>query len=174
MCARLNHVQLFVALWTVAHPASLSMGFSKQEYRTGLPCPSPEDFPNPGIELRSPSLWEDSLPFCIHVSIKWDSTCKDLVFTDDTTVFVFMVSYLCSVLSHLPELHIKPFLIGDHVWGVESTPPKRIWGARAEVRGHPLYDFFCIYEGKGAQRSRKTSLIPLNFLQGFQAKISVF
>ena len=47
--------------WTVAHQASLSMGFSSQEYWSGLPCP-PGDLPNPGIEPRSPTLQADSLP----------------------------------------------------------------------------------------------------------------
>ena len=37
-------------------------GFSRQEYWSGLPCPHPGDLPNPGIEPRSPALWEDSLP----------------------------------------------------------------------------------------------------------------
>ena len=48
--------------WTVAHQAPLSMGFSRQEYWSRLPCPPPEDLPNPGIKPRSPSLQEDSLP----------------------------------------------------------------------------------------------------------------
>ena len=48
---------------TVALQASLSMGFSKQEYWSGLPFPSPEDLPNPGIEPGSPSLQADSLLF---------------------------------------------------------------------------------------------------------------
>ena len=38
------------------------MGFSRQEYWSGLPCPPPGDLPNPGIELRSPALKVDSLP----------------------------------------------------------------------------------------------------------------
>ena len=38
------------------------MGFSRQEYWSGLPCPPPGDLPNPGIELKSLALWEDSLP----------------------------------------------------------------------------------------------------------------
>ena len=45
--------------WTVAHPAPLSMGFSRQDYWSGLPCPSPGDLPDPGIEpqsLVSPAL----------------------------------------------------------------------------------------------------------------------
>ena len=44
----ISHVQLFVILWTVACQAPLSMGFSRQEYWSGLPCPPPGDLPNPG------------------------------------------------------------------------------------------------------------------------------
>ena len=46
----------FMILWTVAHKAPLSMGFSRQEYRSGLPFPSPGDLPDPGIEPMSPAL----------------------------------------------------------------------------------------------------------------------
>ena len=52
----------FVSLWTVAHQAPLSRGFSRQEYWSGLPCPPPRDLPNPGIEPRSPTLQADFLP----------------------------------------------------------------------------------------------------------------
>ena len=48
--------------WTVAYQASLSMGFSRQEYWSGLPFPSPGDLPDPGIEPRSPTLQADALP----------------------------------------------------------------------------------------------------------------
>ena len=54
--------QLFAAPWTVACQAPLSMEFSKQEYWSGLPFPSPVDLPNLGIELASPALQVDSLP----------------------------------------------------------------------------------------------------------------
>ena len=54
MLSRFSHVQLFVTLWTVAHQAPLSMGFSRQEYWSELPFPSLGDLPNPGIEPRSP------------------------------------------------------------------------------------------------------------------------
>ena len=47
--------------WTVAYWALPSMEFSKQEYWSGLPFPSPEDLPDPGIELRSPALQADAL-----------------------------------------------------------------------------------------------------------------
>ena len=55
-------VQLFVTLWTVALQAPLSMEFSRQEYWSGLPFPSPGYLPNPGIKPPSPALQADSLP----------------------------------------------------------------------------------------------------------------
>ena len=48
--------------WTIARQASLSMGFSRQEYWSGLLLPSPGDLPNPGIEPGSPALQAGSLP----------------------------------------------------------------------------------------------------------------
>ena len=65
MCMRVcvlshfSHVRLFVTLWTVAHQtplahqAPLSMGFSRQEHGSGLPCPRPGELPDPRIEPRS-------------------------------------------------------------------------------------------------------------------------
>ena len=54
-CAKsLSRVQLFATLWTVAHQAPLFVGFSRQEYWSGLPCPPPGDILNPGIEHLSP------------------------------------------------------------------------------------------------------------------------
>ena len=58
-------VRLFVTLWTVAHQALLCLGSSRQEYWSGLPCPPPGDFPDPGIEpesLTSPHWQAGSLP----------------------------------------------------------------------------------------------------------------
>ena len=54
-----SHVQLFETLWSVARQAPLSMGFSRQEYWSGLPCPLPGDLPDPGIKpmaLMLPAL----------------------------------------------------------------------------------------------------------------------
>ena len=47
--------------WTEAHQAPPSMGFCRQEYWSGLPFPSPGDLPDPGIELRSPTLQADAV-----------------------------------------------------------------------------------------------------------------
>ena len=57
-----SRVRLFATPWTVAHQAPPSMEFSRQEYWSGLPFPSPRDLPNLGIESRSPSLQADPLP----------------------------------------------------------------------------------------------------------------
>ena len=58
----LSRVQLFVTPWTVAHQAPQSMEFSRQEYWSGLPFPSPGDLPDPGIKPGSPALQADALP----------------------------------------------------------------------------------------------------------------
>ena len=56
----LSRVRLFVTPWTAAYQAPPSMGFSRQEYWSGLPFPSPGDLPNPGFEPRSSALQVDS------------------------------------------------------------------------------------------------------------------
>ena len=65
MLSRFSHSRFFATLWTVTHQAPLSMGFSREEYWSGLSCSPPGDLPNPGIEAASPRLlhWQaDSLP----------------------------------------------------------------------------------------------------------------
>ena len=57
----LSRVRLFAIPWTVAYQASLSMKFSRQEYWSGLPFPSPGDLPDPGIEPGSPASEADAL-----------------------------------------------------------------------------------------------------------------
>ena len=58
----LSRVRLFATPWTVAYQAPLSMGFSRQWSWSGLPFPSPGDFPNPEIKPGSPTLQTDALP----------------------------------------------------------------------------------------------------------------
>ena len=57
---QISRVQLFATPWTVAGQAPLSMGFSRQEYWSGLPFPSPEDLSNPRIEPWSPAWQADA------------------------------------------------------------------------------------------------------------------
>ena len=61
-CAKLLQKFTFETPWTVAYQAPPSMGFSRQEYWSGLPFPSPGDLPNPGIKPGSPALQTDSSP----------------------------------------------------------------------------------------------------------------
>ena len=61
LLSHFSRIQLFATLWTMACSPPLSMGFSRQENWSGLPCP-PGYFPDPGIEPRSPALQADSLP----------------------------------------------------------------------------------------------------------------
>ena len=59
MLSHFSCVRPFATLWTVPHQAPLSMGFSRQEYWSGLPCLPPGDLPDPGVEatsLKSPAL----------------------------------------------------------------------------------------------------------------------
>ena len=80
MLSSFSCVRLFAALWTITHQAPLSMRFFKQEYWSGLPCPSSRDLPDPGIELTclvSPALacvffatstmWEALILLYMHV-----------------------------------------------------------------------------------------------------------
>ena len=57
----LSCVRLFATPWTAVYQAPQSTGFSRQEYWSGLPFPSPGDLPNPGIEPRSPTFQADAL-----------------------------------------------------------------------------------------------------------------
>ena len=57
----LSHVRLFATPWTVAYQAPLSMGFSRHQYWSGLPFPSPGDLPDPRVESVSPTLQADAL-----------------------------------------------------------------------------------------------------------------
>ena len=61
-CWLLGCVGLFTTPWTVAHQATLSKGFSRQEYWSGLAFPSASNLPDPGIKPRSPTFQADSLP----------------------------------------------------------------------------------------------------------------
>ena len=62
LLSHFSHVRLCATPETEAHQAPLSMGFSRQEHWSGLPCPLPGDLPDPGIEARSPTLQADALP----------------------------------------------------------------------------------------------------------------
>ena len=62
LCVCISCSVVSESLWTVAHQAPLSVEFSRQEYWSGLPSPSPRDLPDPGIKPGSPALQAESLP----------------------------------------------------------------------------------------------------------------
>ena len=84
----LSRIRLFATPWTVIHQIPLSMGFSRQEYWSGVPFPSPGDLPGPGIEPRSPALQEDALTS--EPPGKWDPK----------TYFLFSKIHLNQILSN--------------------------------------------------------------------------
>ena len=89
----LSYVTFFVT-WTVTRQAPLLMGFSRQEYWSGLPFSSPADLPDPGIELRSPTLQEeDSLP----LNHRWSPS---------SSVFSIIRYLASSGISSLQSLHL--------------------------------------------------------------------
>ena len=80
MLSPFSHVQLFVTLGTVACQAPVSLGFSRQEFWSGLPCPPPGDLPKPRIEPMfpaAPELQPDSLPLS-HWGSLWVILVKNL------------------------------------------------------------------------------------------------
>ena len=77
--SEVSHVQPFATLWTVAHQAPLSMGFSRQEYWSGFPCSPPGDLPYPGVKpdsLTSPAL----VGRFFTTSVTWEKPGKFSVF----------------------------------------------------------------------------------------------
>ena len=94
--------------WTVARQASLSLGFSRQEYWSGLPFPSPEDVPDPGFEPGSPVLQADSLPFELQGRPLKDRTTDNIIMNHFQTFekfhgFLFKETHdVCCLHSLLP------------------------------------------------------------------------
>ena len=81
-----------VTPWTVAFQAPLSMGFSRQEYWSELPFPSPGDLPDPGVELSS--AWQaDSLPLC-HLG-------NPYVYITTTKIQLYVNMYLHKCLAYI-------------------------------------------------------------------------
>ena len=100
MLGRFSHVRLFVTLWNIVLQAPLSIGFSRQEYWRGFPCPSRGNLPNPGIKptsLTSPALADMFLTTstaCCSVAQSFPALCNPMdCLTQDFPV-----------LHHLPEL----------------------------------------------------------------------
>ena len=88
--------------WTIAHQASLSMEFSRQEYWSGMPFPSPEELPNPVIEPWSLALQAGSLPFELQGSPNND------IIHHYNTIQSITALFLCSLVIYLSPPHNPP------------------------------------------------------------------
>ena len=104
LLSRFSHVWLFETPWIVALQAPLSMGFSRQEYWSGLPCPPPGDFPHLGIEPASsvaPTLQAGSLLLSHQGSPKYDILTSKYCHcyfwvngTDNLKIFLWFPNFL--------------------------------------------------------------------------------
>ena len=100
----LSRVQLIVILWTVAHQASLSMGFPRPKYWSGLPFPSPGDLPYPTNEHKSPVLRVDSL------LLNQQGSSEDSVSTLLTFVPTFLLCMKVKGESGISEYYIYIYI----------------------------------------------------------------
>ena len=98
------HVRLFATLWTITHQAPLSMGFSRQEYWSQLPCPPPGDLPDPGVEptsLMSPVLAGGYFT----TSATWEALNSLILPLKKKNP-----EFLCNVIQSMPFLCWKAFI----------------------------------------------------------------
>ena len=116
-CWLLNCLWLFATPWTVAHQAPLSMGFSRQKYWSGLPCPPPGDLPDLGIEhrvLMSPVLAGGSFT----ISITWEAHSEYLQFPQNCCL-LSCSSTLTSVSSRHVDTKLQsmlPYPLLSYLW----------------------------------------------------------
>ena len=125
----LSRVRLFATPWTVAHQAPPSMGFSKQEYWSGLPFPSPGDFPDPGIEPKSPALQAVS---CLSGGFFTDWATRKALHVVKS-IYLSIHTHICmSIISGCVLSHCSP--VGSSVHG--DSPGKNTGvGCHALLQG---------------------------------------
>ena len=105
-----SRVQLFVTPWTVACQASLSMGFSRQKYWSGLPFPSPGDLLDPRTESASPALQADSLPLS-HLGNLFILflICKNSLVISECIFLIASNSYFINIISETLKYTVLKF-----------------------------------------------------------------
>ena len=107
MLSRFSCVRLCATLWTVASPAPLSMGFSRQEYWSGVPRPPPEDLPDSGIEpasLLSPALAGEFFT----TSFTWEAPSIPLAVLHFAPGFTHSLLFMCTYLSLEKNFKVLP------------------------------------------------------------------
>ena len=148
MLSRFSRVYLFVTLWTV-HQAPLSMGFSRQKYCSGLPCPSPGDLPEPGVKpasLMSPELARGFFT----TSTIWEA--QIWVYQIDSCTVILIHKSTCKFYS----LRDKPF----HLHAQKQTVTHS--NTQKSVIFHQLESQN--YTGKYAKAQIQTSVNRLNYM----------
>ena len=136
--SRFRRIWLCTLQRTVARQAPLSMEFSRQEYWSGLPCPSPVTLPNPGIEPRSPALQTDSLPLS-----RQGSPYVTIPFLNYNRKLVFK----CRFKYHSGL--VKPT-------GQETVATEEIVSHSSQVRGHAAASR-ATWEAPGSARRQRES-----------------
>ena len=123
-------MQLFATPWAVAHQAPVHE-ISRQEYWSGLPLPSPEDLPGPGVESVSPSLQVDSLPLS-HLgspSILLQLSFIILYYVVSFTLSVALVHFYCYIVimkTYLSILYLLDFSDHFQVFLIQSVVPQTL------------------------------------------------
>ena len=140
-----SHFWLFATLWTVAFQAPLSIGFSRQEYWSGLPCPPPGDLPNPGFELMC--LMSPASAGGFLLSITWEAL--EISWHEDNVVHIPLhSSWQWGTWNLVPALLHKDYY---SFWPRKSSPS--LWRWSQEL----LWDVW--------QKLGKTTNIGLSFTQ---------
>ena len=142
MLSCFSHVQLCATLWTVAHQAPVSRGFSKQENWIGLPFPSPEDLPDPGIKptsFRSPALAGRFFT----TTVAWESRLNCLTIWHISFRLLFWVAN-CNLLECKDGMLLGGGVVSNTAWYVGSyflgqglNPCPLQWEHRALTTGSP-------------------------------------
>ena len=112
-----SRVWLFATLWIVAHQAPLSVGFSRQEYCSGLSCPPPGDLPNPRTEPVAPALQADSLPLSHGGSPQWNITGQKKKKKGMKCWYTLQHEWTFRTLYYMKEgSHKWPHIVGVHLY----------------------------------------------------------
>ena len=133
-----------MTLWTVAGQTPLSMGFSRQEYWSGLPCPPPGDLPDPGIKpvsLRSPALAGG----CFTTSATWETLCTlNIIFHIPLEIAPAGGRQESVGPDHLKlqihESRLGPTCISSYLCGLDSGENDQVYPRQGAMRGgrpHP-------------------------------------
>ena len=103
----LSHDRLLVTPWTVAHQAPLFTEFSRQEYWSGLPFPSPGDLPDPGIEPRFLALQVCSLPSELPGKPTLFNVPPNVIFKLWHDAFLFFIVFILFLLNKLLQIYLE-------------------------------------------------------------------